>query len=69
MAPQANIILFEATTPNTNDMFTAEQTAAETYGVSVVSNSWGGGEGEGEQDYDSIFTTPAGHQGVTFLVA
>ena len=28
--------------------------------------SWGGGEFSGEQSIDSDFTTPAGHQGVTF---
>jgi hypothetical protein len=68
MAPQANIILFEAA-DNENGLYTAEQTAAEFPGVSVVSNSWGGDEFDGEQDFDSDFTTPAGHQGVTFLVA
>ena len=31
--------------------------------------SWGGGEFYGQTAYDSYFTTPAGHQGVTFVAA
>ena len=38
-------------------------------GVSVVSMSWGSGEFGSEKAYDSIFTTPAGHNGVTFVAA
>jgi Kelch motif len=69
MAPEANIILFEANTSSTADMYPAEATAAGFAGVSVVSNSWASGEGSGENAADSIFTTPAGHQGVTFLAS
>ena len=29
--------------------------------------SWGGAEFSGETSYDSYFTTPSGHIGVTFL--
>jgi hypothetical protein len=67
MAPQANIILFEANSSGGDDMYQAETTAADFAGVSVVSNSWGSGEFQGENTLDSIFTTPVGHQGVTFL--
>jgi len=67
MAPEANIILFEANTSNGSDLYQAEATAADSAGVSVVSNSWGGGEFSGENELDSTFTTPSGHQGVTFL--
>ena len=31
--------------------------------------SWGGGEFAGESTYDSYFTTPAGHTGVTFVAS
>jgi len=65
IAPQANIVLFEAG----SDLFTAVTTAADYPGVSVVSMSWGGSEFSGEQAYNSIFLTPSGHQGVTFLAA
>jgi hypothetical protein len=69
MAPQANVILFEANSNQWPDLLTAEQTAAATPGVSVVSNSWGTSEFAGETAYDSYFETPAGHQGVTFLAS
>ncbi len=69
IAPQANIILFEANSNSYNDLLTAVSTAAGTTGVSVISMSWGGGEFSGEQSADSIFMTPAGHQGVTFTAS
>jgi hypothetical protein len=37
--------------------------------VSVVSMSWGGSEFWSQTSYDQYFTTPAGHQGVTFVAA
>jgi autotransporter-associated beta strand protein len=69
IAPQANIILFEADSDSFSDLFATTRTAAAYSGVSVVSMSWGGGEFDGENAYDSYFTTPAGHQGVTFLAS
>ncbi|MGP0064912.1 MAG: hypothetical protein ACLQGP_15100, partial [Isosphaeraceae bacterium] len=59
IAPGAAIVLVEAST----DLFTADAYAATIRGVSVVSNSWGGGEYSGEQINDSTFITP----NVTFL--
>ncbi len=49
-------------------------TAASQPGVSVVSMSWGLAEGQAitaqdEAMYDSYLTTPAGHQGVTFVAS
>ncbi|MHB1424214.1 MAG: S53 family peptidase [Gemmataceae bacterium] len=67
MAPAANIILVEAYDPSY--LFTAVSWAAAQPGVSVVSMSWGGGEFADETSYDSTFTTPAGHQGVTFVAS
>jgi Putative Ig domain len=69
IAPQANIILFEANSASYGDLMTAVQTAAHYAGVSAVSMSWGGGEFSGETSYDSEFLTPSGHQGVTFLAS
>jgi subtilase family serine protease len=71
IAPQANIVLVEANSESTSDVFKAMQTA-ETYpGVSVVSMSWGYNESNSAMQskmptYDSKYlTTP----GVTFVAA
>ncbi len=69
IAPQANIILFEANSSSYGDLLQAVSTAAHTTGVSVVSMSWSGGEWSGETSADSYFTTPSGHAGVTFLAS
>jgi subtilase family serine protease len=68
-APGANIVLVEASSDSTNDLFAAVNTARNYAGVSVVSMSWGGSSTAGQSAYDSYFTTPAGHIGVTFLAA
>jgi Kelch motif len=69
IAPQANIILYEANSDSIEDLVTADQTAAKTAGVSAVSNSWSTSEFSDETQLDSIFTTPTGHQGVTFTAS
>lgn len=69
MAPGANIILVEATNNSNANLNTAVATAAALPGVSVVSMSYGGGEGSDELANDAVFKTPAGHQGVTFLAS
>jgi len=69
IAPAASIVLVEANSPTDADLDTAVVTAAGLPGVSVVSMSWSGGEFDGEQSEDSVFATPNGHQGVTFLAA
>ena len=48
---------------------TAVNYASQASGVVAVSMSWGGGEWSGETGYDSDFTTPSGHPGVTFLAS
>jgi hypothetical protein len=68
-APKANLLLVEANTNSYADLFTAVTTAANHSGVSVVSMSFGGGEFSGETSYDSVFTTPSGHQGVSFVAS
>ena len=69
IAPGASIVLVEANSANTSDLNTAVMTAASLHGVSVVSMSWSGSEQGNETGQDSVFTTPSGHQGVTFLAA
>jgi hypothetical protein len=69
IAPEANIILFEANSNSFSDLLQAVSTAANTTGVSVVSMSWSGGEFSTEASADFYFTTPSGHQGVTFLAS
>ena len=73
-APGARIILVEADSQSLSDLMTAVTTAAQQPSVSVVSMSWGFAEGQevlaqDEATYDSYFTTPVGHQGVTFVAS
>ena len=51
------------------NLFTAEAEAASLPGVSVVSNSWGGHEIPRRAAVAGYFTTPTGHQGITFLAS
>jgi len=69
MAPGASIIVVEAASDNTSDLMNAVNLARTLRGVSVVSMSWGGPEFRGQTNYDPFFTTPAGHNGVTFVAA
>jgi hypothetical protein len=68
-APGARILLVEANSNGNADLFTAVAYAAGQRGVSVVSMSWGSPEFSNEASFDSTFTTPVGHAGVTFLSA
>jgi hypothetical protein len=67
IAPGASLILVECNSNSFADLIAGVITAAGLPGVSAVSMSWGDGEFAGETATDSAFTTPAGHQGVTFL--
>ena len=70
MAPGARIDLVEAINDtNNDDDFKAVQTAASLPGVSVVSMSWGLPEYAGQTAVDATFTTPSGHNGVTFIAS
>ena len=69
IAPGAGIMLVETNSANGSDLLAGENFARNQPGVSVVSMSWAGGEFTGESYYDSYFTTPAGHTGVTFVAA
>ncbi|HEX5271087.1 MAG TPA: hypothetical protein VFW33_11390, partial [Gemmataceae bacterium] len=74
VAPGAHVVLVEADSQSLADLMSAVKTAAALPGVSVVSMSWGFVEGQDvlaadEAMYDSYFTTPAGHTGVTFVAS
>jgi subtilase family serine protease len=69
VAPRAGILLVEANSSNSSDLLAAVRYAAYQPGVSVVSMSWGSAEFANEVALDSTFTTPAGHNGVTFVAA
>jgi hypothetical protein len=77
IAPGAKILLVEATSDSIEDLTAAVDFARHFAGVSTVSMSWGGseffswsgGESDRQTSFDPIFTTPAGHQGVTFIAS
>ncbi len=69
IAPKANILLVEAKSANLGDLLSAVDYARNAAGVSVVSMSWGAGEFSSQTACDQYFTTPAGHQGVTFVAS
>ena len=69
IAPGAKILLVETASDNSPDLLTGVHYAATQPGVSVVSMSWATGEFTGETSLDDYFTTPSGHNGVTFVAA
>jgi len=69
IAPGANILVVEAKSQSLQDLLNAVNTARNMAGVNVVSMSWGFSEMSNEASYDSYFTTPAGHVGITFIAA
>jgi hypothetical protein len=69
LAPGASLILVEANSSSNADLCQSVTMAAALPGVSVVSMSWGCAEYSGENTFDGDFTTPGGHQGVTFVAA
>jgi hypothetical protein len=70
MAPGANILLVEASSPfGLTDLDTAIEFAARQPNVSVISMSFGFGDWPSEYYLDNMFTTPSGHQGVSFIAS
>jgi subtilase family serine protease len=71
IAPAATIDLVLGNDLTEKDLYAAVKSAARLPGVSIVSMSFGIPEAyeTNETANDIIFTTPAGHQGVTFLAA
>ncbi len=68
IAPAASIDLVEAE-PDLTDLLSGVSFASSLRGVSVVSMSWGASEFSGESSLDGVFTTPSGHNGVTFVAS
>jgi len=69
MAPGATILLVEANNDSLTNMLDAVNYARDDSGVSVISMSWGTNEFSGETSYNSDFTTPSGHTGISFVAA
>jgi subtilase family serine protease len=69
VAPEANILLVNTNNDSLKSLVAGVNYARNASDVSVVSMSWGGSEFPNELAYDSYFTTPAGHNGVTFVAA
>lgn len=69
IAPGADILLVEADDNTPANLYQAAAFAASQPGVSVVSMSFGFGETLLDTSTNSIFTTPSGHAGVTFVAA
>lgn len=73
IAPGAGILLVCANSASTTDLFAAVDYARGVPGVSVVSMSFGFDEftltAAQVQALDTVLTTPAGRQGVTFVAA
>ncbi|MBI2804803.1 MAG: hypothetical protein HYX68_07450 [Planctomycetes bacterium] len=69
IAPRADILLVEASSNSFEDLFTAVSYAARQPGVVAVSMSFAALEYYGVTSFDSVFRTPVGHNGVTFIAA
>ncbi len=70
IAPKANIVLIETNDNFAQNLIVAGVSLARSLPqVSVVSMSFLFGEFDGEQQFDPLFTTPSGHQGITFLAS
>lgn len=70
LAPKANILLIEATSPSNSNLMTAAVNYAKSQpNVTLISMSFGQTEFSGETSFDSLFTTPSGHIGITFVAS
>ncbi len=67
IAPDASIILIECNSDSAADLLTGATTAASLPGVSVVAINQSSGPAPSLSLVDDAFTTPSGHQGVTFV--
>ena len=71
VAPGANIVLVEALNDTIPSLLAAIDVARHVPGVTAVSMSFGYPENmaPGSTAYDTYFTTPAGHTGITFIAS
>jgi hypothetical protein len=58
IAPQANLILYEANSPSWSDLMAAVGTAVSDASVTAISMSFGSAEQPGETYYDGSFVSP-----------
>jgi len=69
IAPGAVIVVVEAQSQSRDALLRAVNTARNTPGVVAISMSFGFNEFAREASYNSDFTTPAGHSGITFVAS
>jgi subtilase family serine protease len=69
LAPGASLVVVEAKSDTQADLIDAVNVARNIPGVVAVSMSWGLPESISQKSLDSVFTTPAGHAGITFVAA
>jgi hypothetical protein len=69
IAPGAQIIVVEARSQSRGALLAAVNVARYTPAVVAISMSWGFSEFRSEANYNGYFTTPPGHQGITFVAA
>ena len=69
IAPGASLLVVEASSQELQPLVSAIDTASAAPNVVAVSMSWGFSEFKKELAYNSTFTTPSGHAGVTFFAA
>jgi hypothetical protein len=69
IAPAATLLVIEAHTQSRRSLIAAVNVARSIPGVVTISMSWGFNEFTKEASYNSYFTTPAGHRGITFVAA
>jgi autotransporter-associated beta strand protein len=69
MAPEANILVVECIDKSFSNLILGIGAAERADGVSVVSMSIGVPETSDTAANDSLFTTPSGHQGITFVAS
>src|SRR5271157_1512722 len=69
IAPGASLLLIETYSSSITDIISAVNYARQASNVSVVSMSFGFSEYASEMLYDSDFTTPTSHIGMTFVAS
>jgi subtilase family serine protease len=69
IAPGATILVVEAHSQSRQSLIAAVNAARRTPGTVAISMSWGFNETATEASSNSLFTTPAGHRGITFFAA
>jgi subtilase family serine protease len=69
IAPGATILVVEAHSQSRQSLIAAVNAARHTPATVAISMSWGFNETATQAKYNSVFTTPPGHRGITFFAA